>query len=100
MHDIFANGIDPGNAVRREVLGVKPTRRSSCFAGQSRKRAAARADLGAGTGAFTRARAQPVGSDGHVIAIDGDARAVRSLRTLTVERVGAQAHLVLRDRDA
>jgi ubiquinone/menaquinone biosynthesis C-methylase UbiE len=37
------------------------------------------ADLGAGEGAFTRALADLIGPDGHIIAIDRDAAALRSV---------------------
>jgi ubiquinone/menaquinone biosynthesis C-methylase UbiE len=38
------------------------------------------ADLGAGTGVFTRALAALVGADGRVIAVDRDARALATIR--------------------
>lgn len=38
------------------------------------------ADLGAGTGVFTRALAALVGSSGHVYAVDEDARALSAIR--------------------
>ncbi len=40
------------------------------------------ADLGAGTGTFTRALAELVGRDGSVWAVDRDARAVRDLEAM------------------
>ena len=37
------------------------------------------ADLGAGEGAFTLALADLIGSDGHIVAVDKDARALRAI---------------------
>ena len=41
------------------------------------------ADLGAGTGTFTRALTEVLGAGSTVYAVDGDARAVRALRELS-----------------
>ena len=41
------------------------------------------ADLGAGTGTFTRALTEVLGAGSTVYAVDGNARAVRALRELS-----------------
>jgi SAM-dependent methyltransferase len=46
------------------------------------------ADLGAGTGTFTRALTELLGAGSTVYAVDGDARAVRALRELSSSRSG------------
>jgi SAM-dependent methyltransferase len=46
------------------------------------------ADLGAGTGTFTRALAELLGAGSTVYAVDGDARAVRALRELSSSSSG------------
>ncbi len=53
------------------------------------------ADLGAGTGVFTRALAALVGAAGHVYAVDADGRAVRALRAWAAEAHGGPAVTVL-----
>ena len=49
------------------------------------------ADLGAGSGVFTRALAELVGPGGHVHAVDADARAVRALRAFAAAGQGSAA---------
>ena len=51
-------------------------------------RAGVWADLGAGTGTFTRALAAVLGAGSTVFAVDDDARAVRALRELSVSTSG------------
>ena len=46
------------------------------------------ADLGAGTGTFTRALTELLGTGSTVYAVDGDARAVRALRELSSSSSG------------
>ena len=46
------------------------------------------ADLGAGTGTFTRALTEVLGAGSTVYAVDGDARAVRALRELASSNSG------------
>lgn len=46
------------------------------------------ADLGAGTGTFTRALTEVLGAGSTVYAVDDDARAVRALRELSSSRAG------------
>jgi len=46
------------------------------------------ADLGAGTGTFTRALTEVLGAGSTVYAVDGDARAVRALRELSSSSSG------------
>src|SRR6478735_5037713 len=46
------------------------------------------ADLGAGTGTFTRALTELLGAGSTVYAVDGDARAVRALRELSSSTSG------------
>jgi SAM-dependent methyltransferase len=46
------------------------------------------ADLGAGTGTFTRALTELLGAGSRVYAVDGDARAVRALRELSSSSSG------------
>jgi SAM-dependent methyltransferase len=46
------------------------------------------ADLGAGTGTFTRALAEVLGAGSTVYAVDGNARAVRALRELSSSSSG------------
>jgi len=59
------------------------------------------ADLGAGTGTFTRALASLVGAGGRVIAADRDARALSSIRTWAAgQRGGAAVEVVKADISA
>ncbi|MGD2068529.1 MAG: class I SAM-dependent methyltransferase [Gemmatimonadota bacterium] len=63
--------------------------------------AGAWADLGAGTGTFTRALAQLLGAGGVVLAVDRDRRAVESLRGLAERsRDGARIEAVAGDLTA
>ena len=56
------------------------------------------ADLGAGTGTFTRALASLLGPDGVVIAVDRDARALRALEREAASAAGdAQIRTVVGD---
>lgn len=50
------------------------------------------ADLGAGTGTFTRALAALLGPDAEIHAVDADARALRTLRDDAVRTVGPRIH--------
>jgi SAM-dependent methyltransferase len=54
------------------------------------------ADLGAGTGMFTRALAALAGPDGRVIAVDADAGALESVRAWAARAHGGAAVAVLR----
>ncbi|HEX6372004.1 MAG TPA: class I SAM-dependent methyltransferase [Longimicrobium sp.] len=55
------------------------------------------ADLGAGTGVFTRALAALLGPAGRVVAVDRDARALASLRGSSVEGGSAAIEVVVGD---
>jgi ubiquinone/menaquinone biosynthesis C-methylase UbiE len=55
------------------------------------------ADLGAGTGVFTRALAALVGPAGRVIAVDRDARALAALRGRAAEGGAAAVEVVVGD---
>jgi ubiquinone/menaquinone biosynthesis C-methylase UbiE len=55
------------------------------------------ADLGAGTGVFTRALAALVGSAGRVIAVDRDARALAAVRGRAAAGVSAAIEVVVGD---
>jgi ubiquinone/menaquinone biosynthesis C-methylase UbiE len=55
------------------------------------------ADLGAGTGVFTRALAALVGPAGRVIAVDRDARALESLRRSAAGGAAAAIEIVAAD---
>lgn len=54
------------------------------------------ADLGAGSGVFTRALASLVGAGGRLHAVDADGRAVRALQAWAAEARGGPAVTVLR----